>query len=186
MPADSPSQTGRDSYSEHGSSSSLLVRTTACTTAAILVLLFVVQAYWTVADAGPHFRPQLPVMAAVLTAVSTLGAAALLLTRIGVLTTRLPGWLVWGGPWLLAVFYGWLGLTHLLTADSGQWQIDLQGPLLLLLAGLCIIVASEEPADPRNDLTETPKVVECADDGADVADDADDGRRERDEPVGTT
>jgi hypothetical protein len=34
-----------------------------------------------------------------------------------------------------------------LATDSGSdWRIDVQGPLLLLLAGLCIVVASEEPS----------------------------------------
>jgi len=157
MPADSPSPTSPATNLEHETSTSWLVRTAACATAAILVLVFAIQAYWALGDAGPHFRQHLPVMAAVLTTASTLGAAALLLARVAVLSAPLPAWLVHGGPWLLATFYGWVGLSHLLTADSGQWQIDGQGPLLLLLAGLCIVVASEEPAHPPNRLTDGPE-----------------------------
>lgn len=116
------------------------------------MLVFAVQVHWATGDAGQRFRPMLgwPVTVA-LTTVWTLGAAALLLTRVELLTLPVPSWLVRVAPWALTAFLALLALGHLVavaTRPSGDWQIDLQGPLLLLLAGLCIIVASE-PASPR-------------------------------------
>ena len=138
MPPDSPPPTLRTTTPEDRSPASAL-------------LIFAVQAYWAASDAGPNFRPLLPpVLAAGLTITSTLGAAVLLLTRIGVLSVPLPRWLVRVGPALLAAFFALLAAAHLraLAAEpSGDWQIDFQGPLLLLLAGLCIIVASEGPPE---------------------------------------
>lgn len=105
MPADHPRSTISAANSEEPSSASALVLAAGCIGAAILMLVFVIQAYWAVSDAGPHFRPQLPpLVVGALTISTTLGAAVLLLTRIAVL------------------------------------------PILLLLAGLCIIVASEQPS----------------------------------------
>lgn len=148
MPADSPAPPIRTTTPEHESSASALVRASGCIGAAILALVFAIQAYWATSDAGPNFHPLLPPMvAAALTITSTLGAAALLLKRIGVLAVPAPSWLVRAGPWLLTALFAFLAAAHLRAlADnpSGNWQIDFQGPLLLLLAGLCIIVASEE------------------------------------------
>lgn len=153
MPADGSPPTARTPQPEPRSSSSRLVFAAGCISAAILVLIFAIQAYWATSDAGPNFEPLLPPLAAAtLTIGSTLGAAALLLTRIGVLALPLPSWLVRVGPWALAAFFAWLSLGHLqarTTNPSGDWQIDLQGPLLLLLVGLCLIVASEEPSRRR-------------------------------------
>ena len=84
----------------------------------------------------------------------TLGAAALLLTRIGVIALRLPRWLLRIGPWALSVIFAVAGFQSLFatTTRSGQegWALlDFQGPLFLLLAGLCIIVAAAEHPDRR-------------------------------------
>lgn len=146
MSADSPQ------VIDSAAPSSALVRIAGCACAGILVLVFAVQVYWATGDAGQRFRPMLgwPVTVA-LTTVWTLGAAALLLTRVGLLTLPVPSWLVRVAPWALTAFLALLALGHLVavaTRPSGDWQIDLQGPLLLLLAGLCIIVASE-PASLR-------------------------------------
>lgn len=151
MPADSPPPTLRTTTPEHRSPASRLTRSAGCVSAAILVLILAVQAYWAASDAGPDFRPLLPpVVAAGLTITSTLGPAALLLTRIGVLSVPLPSRLVRVGPGLLAAFFALLAAAHfraLAVEPSGDWRIDLQGPLLLLVAGLCIIVASEGPSE---------------------------------------
>ena len=82
----------------------------------------------------------------------TLGAAALLLTRIGVIPLRMPRWLLRMGPWVLSVIFAVAGLQSLFatTTSSGQegWALlDFQGPLFLLLAGLCMIVAAAEHPD---------------------------------------
>lgn len=149
MPADRPPPTIPATTPELRSRPSLLVRAAGCTCAAILVLVFASMVYWAT-GAGQDFRPQLPpLLVAALTTVWTLGAAALLLTRVGILAAPLPSWLLRSGPWVLTAFFAVFALLHLASmADgpSGDWQIDLQGPLLLLLAGLCIVVASEGPA----------------------------------------
>ena len=151
MPADSPPPTIRASTPEDRSSSSSLVRAAGCISAAILVVVFAIQAYWAAGDAGPDFDPMLPPLAvAALTITWTLGAAVLLLTRIGVLAVPLPRWLLRVGPWVLTAFFSLLALANFLAlaaGSSGDWQIDFQGPLLLLLAGLCLVVASEEPSE---------------------------------------
>ena len=129
---------------------SLLVRAAACIAAAILVLVFAHMLYWHTSGAGRDFRSLLPPLLVVAwTTVWTLGAAALLLTRVGMLAGSPPRRLLRAGPWLLTAFFGLFALLHVgAMADdpTGDWQIDMQGPLLLLLAGLCIVVASEEPA----------------------------------------
>jgi len=126
--------------------SSLLVRAAACSGVAILMLVFAATVY-VVSGAGGDFQPRFPPLVMIAwTTVWTLGPAALLLTRIGMLAAPLPKWLLRVGPWLLAAYFASFALLHFLsTADgrSGDWQM---GPLLLVLAGLCIVVASEEPA----------------------------------------
>lgn len=150
MAADLPPPSTTTTSPELRSRPSLVVRAAACISAAILVLVFAGMVYWATGGVPRDFRPQhSPLLVAAWNTVWTLGAAALLLTRVGVLAAPLPTWLVRVGPWVLAAFFAALALLRLLfTANgpSGDWKIDLQGPLLLLLAGLCIIVASEEPA----------------------------------------
>jgi hypothetical protein len=161
MPADRPPPTIPATTLAPRSRPSLLVRAAGCTSAAILVLVFAYMVYWLTAGAGRHFHSPLPPLPlAAWTTVWTLGAAALLLTRVGVLAASLPRWLVRVGPWLLTVFFAAFALLRLLLpgdGPSGDWQIDLQGPLLLLLAGLCIIVASEEPAEHETVMTQHDK-----------------------------
>lgn len=160
MSADTPPPAIPATKAEFPSPSSLLVRAAACICAAVLVLVFAFLVYWKTGGAGRDLHTPLPPMAAVaLDTVWTLGAAVLLLTRIGVLALPLPRWLVRVGPWLLTALFTLLAAAHLraLAAEpSGDWQIDFQGPLLLLLAGLCIIVASEEPSEPRRPHAEPP------------------------------
>ena len=149
MPADSP-QTIGTTTPEPGSPSSRLVRIAGSSCATILVLVLAAQAYWMAGGGGMHVRPLLGVPVTIgLGAVLTLGAAALLLTRIGVLDLPVPRWLLRTAPWGLAACFALLALTHVLAFaanSTGDWRIDLQGPLLLALAGLCIVVASEPPA----------------------------------------
>jgi hypothetical protein len=129
---------------------SLLVRAAACISAAILVLVFANMVYWHTSGAARDFHSLLPPLLVVASmTVWTLGSAALLLTRVGVLAAPLPTWLLRVGPWLLTAFFAFfalLNISAITDRPSGEWQIDLQGPVLLLLAGLCIVVASEEAA----------------------------------------
>lgn len=151
MPADGPPLSISTTKLEQRSFPSALVRAAGCIGAGILVLVFAIQAYWAASDAGPDLRPLLPpLVVGAITITSTLGAAVLLLARVAVLAVPLPRWLLHLGPWLLTAFFALLAGGHLRAMavnPSGDWQIDLQGPLLLLLAGLCIIVASEQPLE---------------------------------------
>ena len=126
--------------------SSLLVRAAACGGVAILMLVFAATVY-VVSGGGGDFQARFPPLVMIAwTTVWTLGSAALLLTRIGMLAAPLPKGLLRVGPWLLAAYFASFALLHLLsTVDgrSGDWQM---GPLLLLIAGLSIVGASEEPA----------------------------------------
>ncbi len=152
MPADLLPPTIPATAPEPRSPPSLLVRAAACISAAILAVVFATIVYWHVGDAAGEFqyRSSLPpLLVAASNTVWTLGAAVLLLTRVGVLAVPLPRWLLRAGPWLLTAFFAFFALLHVASmADgpTGDWQIDMQGPLLLLLAGLCIVVVSEEPA----------------------------------------
>lgn len=158
MSADNPPTTISTTNLEQQPAPSALVRAAGCIAAAILVLVFATQTYWAVSDTGPQFHPLLPPLAVGAIAItSTLGAAVLLLTRIEVLAVPLPRRLLHAGPWLLTAFFGCVAAGHLRAIavnPSGDWRIDLQGPLLLLLAGLCIIVASEQPSDYGSPPTE--------------------------------
>jgi len=149
MNADNPQIIGTTPPA-HGSPSSRLVRVAATACATILVLVLAIQAYWIAGGGGMHFRPMLgPLVTIGLAAVLHLGAAALLLTRIGVLALPVPRWLLRMAPWGLTACFALMAITHFLAFaanSSGDWRIDLQGPLLLALAGLCIVVASEPPA----------------------------------------
>lgn len=109
-------------------SSSLLVRAAACGGVAILMLVFATMVYIVSGAGGRDFQPRFPPLVMIAwTTVWTLGSAALLLTRIGMLA--LPKWLLRIGPWLLAAYFASFALLHFLSiADgrSGDWQIELQ------------------------------------------------------------
>jgi hypothetical protein len=130
--------------------SSLLVRIAACVSAAILMLIFAIIVYLVSGVGQREFEPRFPPLLMIAwTSLWTVGAAALLLTRIGALAAPLPRWLLRVGPWVLAAFFACFAFLQFLSIPegrSGDWQMDLQGPLSLLVSGLCIVVASEEPA----------------------------------------
>jgi hypothetical protein len=106
----------------------LLVRAAACGGVAILMLVFATMVYIVSGAGGRDFQPRFPPLVMIAwTTVWTLGSAALLLTRIGMLA--LPKWLLRIGPWLLAAYFASFALLHFLSiADgrSGDWQIELQ------------------------------------------------------------
>jgi hypothetical protein len=74
-----------------------------------------------------------------------IAAAALLVAcRISALAARLPAGLLRWGPWLLVGAFALVGLGNLTApADSyaRDWHIFFFGPLLLILAALCAVVA---------------------------------------------
>lgn len=146
MPADTSPPIVTTHHEIPGSAASWPATAAGWFGAAILLLTFGVQAYWAGGGgAGAQFHQ--PWAAAAVATTCTLGAAVLLLARIGVLLVPLPRWLLRAGPWMLSALFAVLAATHFVALArhrSGDWQIDLQGPLLLLLAGLCLVVASDE------------------------------------------
>ncbi|MCA1679638.1 MAG: hypothetical protein LC777_12165 [Actinobacteria bacterium] len=101
---------------------SLLVRAAACISATILVLVFATIVYWHVGGAAGdfHYRSSLPpLLIAASDTVWTLGAAGLLLTRVGMLAAPLPRWLLRVGPWLLTAFFAFFALLHVASMADG-------------------------------------------------------------------
>lgn len=90
--------------------------------AVILLSGIATHAYWLAGGswvAGSDFEPLLPPRQAV---TLTLGAAALLLTRIGVIPPRMPHWLLRIGSWALSVIFAVAASQSLFatTTRSGQ------------------------------------------------------------------
>jgi len=157
MSADRTSPAVPETTSKYRPPSAVAGRGAAWIAAVILLSGFAAHAYWLAGGraAGSDFEPLLPPLLAAAQAVTlTLGAAVLLLTRIGVIALRMPRWLLRIGPWVLSVIFAVAAFQSLLatTTRSGQdgWALlDFQGPLFLLLAGLCMIVAAAEHPDSR-------------------------------------
>lgn len=67
---------------------------------------------------------------------------------------RLPAWLLRWGPWALVGAFGLAGLSNL-TAPEGsyarEWHLYFFGPLLLILALLCAVVARSAPPPTDGD-----------------------------------
>lgn len=153
MSADRTSPAVPETASEYRPPSAVAGRAAGWIAAVILLSGFVAHAYWLAGGswvAGSDFKPLLPpLLAAAQAATLTLGAAVLLLTRIGVIALRMPRWLLRIGPWALSVIFAVAAFQTLwtTTASSGQdgrAPLDFQGPLFLLLAGLCTIVAGSD------------------------------------------
>ena len=153
MSADRTAPAVLETTSEYRPPSAVAARAAGWIAAVILLSGFAAYAYWLAGGsrvAGSDFKPLLPPLLAAAQAVTlTLGAAALLLTRIGAIALRMPCWLLRIGPWALSVIFAVAGFQSLFatTTSSGQegWALlDFQGLLFLLLAGLCLIVAGSD------------------------------------------
>jgi hypothetical protein len=155
MTADRTSPAVPETTSEYRPPSAVAGRAAGWIAAVILLSAFAAQAYWAAGGwaAASDFDPLLPPLPAAALAVTlTLGAATLLLTRIGALALRMPRWLLHTGPWALSAIFAAAALQSLwaTTTRSGQdglTLLDYQGPLFLLLAGLCMIVAATDHPD---------------------------------------
>ncbi len=151
MSADRTSPAVPETTSEYRPPSAVAGRTAGWIAAVLLLSGFAAHAYWLArGGAGSDFEPLLPpLLAAALAVTLTLGAAALLLTCIGAIPLRMPRWLLRIGPWALSVIFAVAAFQSLLatTTRSGQdgpALLDFQGPLFLLLAELCMIVAGSD------------------------------------------
>ncbi len=152
MSADHTSPAVPETTSEYRPPSAVAGRAAGWIAAVILLSAFAAHAYWLAGGgpAGSDFKPLLPPLLAAAQAVTlTLGAAALLLTRIGVIPLRMPRWLLRIGPWALSVIFAVAAFQSLFATTTGSGQegralLDFQGPLFLLLAGLCLIVAGSD------------------------------------------
>jgi hypothetical protein len=102
MSADRTSPAVRDTTSGYRSRSAVAGRAAGWIAAVILLSAFAAQAYWAAGGsraAGSDFDPLLPpLLAAALAVTLTLGAATLLLTRIGAIPLRMPRWLLRWAP----------------------------------------------------------------------------------------
>lgn len=105
MSTDRTSPAVPETTSEYRPPSAVAGRAAGWIAAVIFLSGFAAHAYWVAGGwaAGSDFEPLLPPLLAAAQAVTlTLGAAALLLTRIGVIPLRMPRWLLRRGPWALA------------------------------------------------------------------------------------
>lgn len=161
MSADHTSPAVPETTSEYRAPSAVAGRAAGWIAAVILLSAFAAQTYWWASwwasgrAAGSDFDPLLPpLLAAALAVTLTLGAATLLLTRIGAIPLRMPRWLLRIGPWALSAIFAvaaiqslWATTTR--SGQDGRALLDFQGPLFLLLAGLCMIVAGSDHPDRR-------------------------------------
>ncbi|MBA3421246.1 MAG: DUF3995 domain-containing protein [Thermoleophilaceae bacterium] len=116
---------------------------------AILAAAFAFHLYWTLGGewgaVTAYGSTDLPPRGVVAVVTLLIAAAALLVAcRISALAARLPAGLLRWGPWLLVGAFALVGLGNLTApADSyaRDWHIFFFGPLLLILAALCAVVA---------------------------------------------
>jgi len=152
MAADRTSPAVAETTSEYRPPSAVAGRAAGWIAAVILLSAFAAHAYWLAGGgpAGSDFKPLLPpLLVAALAVTLTLGAAVLLLTRIGVIALSMPPWLLRIGPWALSVIYALVAFQSLFATITRSGQdaralLDFLGPLFLLLAGLCMIVAGSD------------------------------------------
>lgn len=126
--------------------------------AAILSIAFLFHAYWAAGGewgaATAYGSKDLPPQA-VVAAVAALIAVAVVfvLIRIGAVSVPLPERLLRWGPWALAGVFAFAALGNFTApADSyaREWHVAFFGPLLLVIALLCALVArSPLPHDGR-------------------------------------
>jgi len=121
MSVDRTSPAVAETTSEYRPPSAVAGRAAGWIAAVILLSAFAAHAYWlsTGGPAGSEFKPLLPpLLVAALAVTLTLGAAVLLLTRIGVIALRMPRWLLRIGPWALSVIYALAAFQNLFAAAT--------------------------------------------------------------------
>lgn len=160
MLADIPSPTLDAATSRDRSHPSSLARSAGWAAAAILLGLISVHSYWAAGGgwaSDPSFQPRFdPLVQNGVVCVLLIGAGALLLARIGVPIVTAPMPLLRIVPGALSGIFAVIGLSIVLAPPVGgasDWQVDVLGPLLLVLAVLCAIVAGAEPGPEELALT---------------------------------
>ena len=142
--ADFPSPT-IDATSPGGrSGSSALARSAGWTAGAMLIAMSGVHAYWAAGGEWPTDPGFSPLVPHGVVGMLLLASAVLLLARAGVLAINLPGPLLRAGPGALAGVFAAIGLSNVLAPAgiyASDWQVFAFGPLVLVLAALCAIVA---------------------------------------------
>ena len=119
------------------------------TAVAILAVAFLFHAYWALGGdwgaATAYGSTDLPPRAVVaVVAVLIAGAASIVLGQMGLWGHALPQRLLRLGAWACSVAFALAGLGNLTApADSyaREWHVLVIGPLLLVLAALCAVVA---------------------------------------------
>ena len=125
--------------------------------AGILAVACAVHAYWAVggtwAAATAYGSTDLPPRGLVAVVAALIaGAALLILARAGLLAARLPAWLLRWGPWALVAVFALAGIGNLTAAPDSyarDWHVFFFGPLLLIVAILCAVVARSPLRDAR-------------------------------------
>lgn len=120
--------------------------------AAILAGAFAIHAYWAAggswAAATAYGSPDLPPQAATaVVAVLIAAAALLLLARVGVLASPVPDRLLRISTWTLVAVFTVAAANNLIQPEGAyarEWHVYFFGPLLLILAGLCAMAATDK------------------------------------------
>ncbi len=117
--------------------------------AAILTVACAIHVYWVLGGkwgaATAYGSTDLPprAMVAVVAALIA-GAGAVILARIGAWKIRFPARLLRFGPWALVAVFGLAGIGNLMAPEGSyarDWHVFFFGPLLLVVALLCAVVA---------------------------------------------
>ena len=117
--------------------------------AAILLAAAGIHAYWALggdwAAATAYGSTDLPPRPAVAVVTVLIGAgAALLLARVGTLRVTLPAPVLRWGPWAMAAVLALTAVNNVLAPSDSyarEWHVWFFGPLLLVVALLCTVVA---------------------------------------------
>lgn len=134
------------------SGSSALARSAGWTAAGALAAMSALHAYWAAGGRWPTDPGFSPLVPHAVVSVLMLGSAVLLLARAGVLAINVPGPLLRAGPGALAGVFATIGLSNVLLpagTHASDWQVDVFGAPVLVLAVLCAVVAGADlPAYP--------------------------------------
>ena len=125
--------------------------------AAILTAACGVHIYWALggewAAATAYGSTDLPSRGIVAVVAALIaGAVVLILRRIGALKAPLPYPLLRWGPWALVAVFALAGISSLAAPEDSyarDWHVFFFGPLLLLVAIFCAVVARSPLPDAR-------------------------------------
>ena len=136
-----------------------LSRTAGSAAATILSLACAIHIYWALGGEwaaatafGSTDLPPRGVVAVVAALIA--GSVAVILARIAAWRVRLPVWLLGWSPWALALVFAFVGVNNLLAPEDSyarEWHVFFFGPLLLVVAILCAVIARSPIPHPRQD-----------------------------------